>query len=582
MKVLIGPIIFFSLTVCGLLGEVPEEAQEDGVVKRIYAHLQIKDYASACDEGKAACESFPDSVLILEAYIKALANAGDELSLRNSWNRYYVLHEKAIENHDLLETMAWGIITVGSRSTSPVIRIMALLGAFFGQDSKGVDILCRNMRDQNSLIRATAVKLAGSLKDMKLQDQIKWSLHYEKNWNVRIAAVRSAGQMKIEEAKPMLLSIIGDDHSMAEEKASAIEALVALTEDVNREEVMRLAQSNRSDLRLLACELVEFLDLIRDVDLIFPLLQDHHADVRVAALRTLGLLRVSTIDGQTVPQALFRSLNDRDPKVAITAAWMLMFYEGEEGQKAMKPWLDHPIKEVRRFAAAALAASGKYGMPLMREAFQHNGDLFVRMNLAIGLIGQRILVQQACEVLGGGLKQCHERLMWDEEGAFKVLAPSDLKHDDLIPNYPETVNQQTRLEILNILAMMKYPDAQQAVRMFLQEKSWGISGVAAALLLVEGDESAVELVEKLLVDPNQKIRVQAALVLALWGNGEKAVNALMEVYEAADRDTKEKILEGLGRIGAASTIPFLVEKMQEPYPSLRIIAAGSLLQCLYH
>jgi HEAT repeat protein len=172
--------------------------------------------------------------------------------------------------------------------------------------------------------------------------------------------------------------------------------------------------------------------------------------------------------------------------------------------------------------------------------------------------------------------------MWDEEGLFKVLAPSTVKHDEIIPNYPESVNQLARLEILNVLAVMKYPHAQSAIRTFLKEKAWGITGMASVVLLTEGDEAAIELVRELLNDPDQKIRVQAALVLSLWGEGEEAISILKEAYPTADRDMKERILESFGRIGAKSSLPFLTEKLQEPYQSLRIIAAAALLQCLYH
>ena len=157
-----------------------------------------------------------------------------------------------------------------------------------------------------------------------------------------------------------------------------------------------------------------------------------------------------------------------------------------------------------------------------------------------------------------------------------------MKHDDMIPNHPEQINQITRLEVLNILAVMKYPQAQNAVRNFLQQRTWGVTGMAAALLLTEGDESAIALVEDLLKDPDKKVKMQAALILSLWGGGEKAIAVLQQGYDTADREMKERILEGVGRIGASSTIPFLVDKLREPYQSLRIIAAAALLECLYH
>jgi len=204
------------------------------------------------------------------------------------------------------------------------------------------------------------------------------------------------------------------------------------------------------------------------------------------------------------------------------------------------------------------------------------------MNLSLGLIGQRIYTDIACSILYDGLMQQKERWMWQSVGSFRVLAPSKVKHDDAIPNYPEAVNQMTRLEVLQVLALLHYPKAQQAIKNFLQERQWEISGLASALLLTEGDDDAVDLVKQLLNENDPKIRVQAALILALWGKEEEVVTLLQQAYLTADRELKGQILEGIGRVGSTSSLQFLAERLQEPYQTLRIIAAAALLECLYN
>jgi hypothetical protein len=84
------------------------------------------------------------------------------------------------------------------------------------------------------------------------------------------------------------------------------------------------------------------------------------------------------------------------------------------------------------------------------------------------------------------------------------------------------------------------------------------------------------------LDNSHHVKVQAALILALWGREESAIATLQQAYGGSDRELKEKIIEGVGRVGAKSSIPFLVEKLQEPSPTLRLLAAAALLQCLYH
>ena len=145
-------------------------------------------------------------------------------------------------------------------------------------------------------------------------------------------------------------------------------------------------------------------DLSNEADLLLPLLQDHDSEVRMAALHALGSLRIESIKNRPVSEYIIGHLEDPDYNAAITAAWALTLYDPALGQKAFKPWLVHETGDVRYLAAGALASTGKYGSDLMLEAFREN-DLFVRMNLAIGLINQRIETDAACEALYQGLIQ---------------------------------------------------------------------------------------------------------------------------------------------------------------------------------
>jgi HEAT repeat protein len=129
---------------------------------------------------------------------------------------------------------------------------------------------------------------------------------------------------------------------------------------------------------------------------------------------------------------------------------------------------------------------------------------------------------------------------------------------------------------------MRYSKAEELVKSYLQNQSWGTSGAAAATLLQEGDEEALVLVKKLLNDPDEKIRVQAALILALLGTDPSGVKVLQDAYPTLDREMKTQVLEALGHIGDLQSIPFLINVLQEPFQVLRVVAASALIQCLYH
>lgn len=574
-------------TVCFLVGVffIPLYAEvkyaDEVIVQKINAHLTINDVLSACEEAQLGLISHPDSKYIQEAYIRALARTNDDKLLWKTWKSYSTKVPEPYKDRDLLETMAWGIIATGTTSSSPVIRSIALLGAFFGQDARGVEILSKMMHDPNSYIRAVTVKLASHMHDVKLRDEVIRLFHQEKNWMVRIEVLKALGSMKVHEARPLLMNLIASNESTAEEKLASVKSLVELQDTINDKELKQLAESDRSGLRLLSCKLIEYFNLGHHTDTLTKFLTDNHPEVRIAALHALGIIRISINEHPNLHFLCTKLANEPNPQVAMMAAWLMTLNDSSLSREIFDKLLRNENSEVRHLSAAALASTGKYGITTLLAQFKKSTDPLVKMNLALGLIMQRTATDQACRTLYEGLN-LKERWMWEESGYFKVLFKSKVKHDDSLPNLPESINQITRLELLNILFIMKFPEAQNALKKFLQQKTNGITGSASALLLTEGDEEAIKMVESLLKDPDKKIKIQAALVLAIWGKGEEAITVLEQAYDEADRTTKERILEGLGRIGAPSTIPFLVEKLQEPYQTLRIIAAAALLDCLNH
>lgn len=555
---------------------------EESISKRIHSHMVIGDVSSACAEAQKGTSLYPQSKIIQESYLKALAKNNDEKGVMAQWNLYVKQYPEEANNRDLLECLAWATIGKGSTSSSPLIRVIAMLGAFFSQDAKGVTLLKQGLSDENSFLRAAAIKLASNLHDISLQDELLRLIKEEPLWDVRLAAIKAVGTLQLAEARPELEAVIVHNNTHVAEKTAAIQALILMAEEISRERIQKLVQSDRVGLRLLACEFILYFEQVDDIDLLYSLMQDRHASVRAKAFQVLGAMRIANIGDKPVDQLAIQGTLDADPLVQTTAAWVLTLSDPQKGCEIFQKLLQHKSRETRYLAAAALAATGKYGLPLIKQTFANNTDPYVKMNLALGLIGQRREIAPACNCLFTGLSSQKEKWEWRKEGQFRALCPSKVKHDDAIPNYPEAVNQLTRLEILEVLSIVKYPHAQQAIKEFLQQSNWGISGLASVLLLTEGDDNAVDHVKALLNDHDPKVKVQAALILAMWGKGEDAVQFLQESYATANRELKGQILEGIGRVGSQSSLVFLADKLQEPYQTLRIIAAAALLECLYH
>jgi HEAT repeat protein len=559
-----------------LIGSLFSSEQE--AAKRIYAHLLIHDPIAAVKEASVALKEYPSSKSVHLAYIRALAEMGNETEVLEQWSKMTSQFQDEARNRMSLEVVAWGVLNKGEHSQQMTIRLNSLLGAAFTHDVRALPLLINELRGSNAMLRTVAVKLTAMYGDGPLQTELIRMLKEEKVWYVRLEVIRAIGALRMTHLREDLKEIIGNPKTLAEEKAAAILALVSMYDSIGPGELKGMIQSNRAGLRQLACQLVAHLDLKGYISELKPLLQDSSPDVRQEAVYTLGLLNASIEFKDIEPL-----LQDLSPHVAITAGWLALVKNWDEGKAVLKKWLYDTHADLRWLAAAALSVTGKAGIEMAVEEVKGHYDPYVRANLAFGLIGQRREVKFACDSLYSAFFSEKNTLwMWNDQVPFRCLCPSVVSHIAQIPNYPHVVDQLTRLEILSVLSVMRHPKAQEAVKGYLKNESWGVSGTAAATLLEEGDEEALNLVRGLLDEPDQKVRVQAALILGLFGSDTAAVKVLQEAYGKVDREMKVYILEALGRIGDPESIPFLIDVLKEPFQMLRVVAASALIQSLYH
>jgi HEAT repeat protein len=549
----------------------------------VSAHLTLEDARSAIDEAKSGLKEMPDSKPLQVALIRALCAGGDEIEALEEWKKSEV---DLASDRTALETLAWGVLNKGEKSNQLNIRAIALLGAALTRDAKALPLIMRELRGSNAHLRSLAVTLAATFGDLPLQEELAHLLKEEKVWYVRLELLKAAGQLRMTAAKETLKLIVGHPHTLAEEKVAAIVALVNMYEAIDEEEFQSLMRSNRAGLRELSCEVISHLELEDRVDDLLVLLNDSHPSVRLSAVNALTFLLPKEVGGEAVLacREIWKHLDDRAPEVSIATARLHLIYGGKEGRDRLQKWALDGRPEWRRLATAAIATSGRAGVPLSKEILKKSPDQYMRVNLALGLIGQREEVEMACRLIAETLKENEESLlMWDsgKSPALRSLAPSEVRHIPQVPNYPIAVDQKVRLELLSVLCQMKYPKAEEAVKSFLQSHSWGITGAAAGTLLSEGDEESLDIVRMLLNDKEEKVRLQAALILTMLGRDPEAIQTLKKIYVTSDREVKIRIIEALASAHDPETIPFLLEILHEPFQMLRVVAASAIIQCLY-
>jgi HEAT repeat protein len=576
---LIFSLFFFSSV--SLIAQ-PTEQQ---ALRRLQDHLILEDATSAIEEGKKFTQLYPESHALQMAYMRALCEKGDELEAFLELKKLTSLSGGKEPDRFLYEMLAWGVLTKGETSSLMMIRLYSLLGSAFTQDARAIPVLIREMRSSNAFLRSIAVKISANYGDAPLQEEIARMLKEEKVWYVKLEVIQAAGRLRMTHVRHILKEIISNPKTLAEEKASSLIALISMYDEIEEKEFKALLHSDRAGLRELSCELVAHLEMKDNIGDIIPLLNDSSPSVRIACLNTIGLLGVKHHEGRPMMSYIQKRLYDPCPEVAITAAWLATVLNQKEGEAVLTSWIRQDVPEWKRLASAALAATGSHGKDLSLQLVKTEKDIFVQANLSLGLIGQRKEVDKASKILFSLLMEHgHDLWMWETSynPLFKSLAPSRARHVEQIPRYPQVVDQHVKLDLLSVLSIIGHPKALDVVKEFLKDHTWGVTGSAASTLLEEGDDQSLEIVRKLLEDPDEKIRIQAALILAMVGSDVAAVKTLQEAYPLVDREMKMYIIEALGHIGDASSIPFLLTILEDPFQVLRVVAASALIQCIYH
>lgn len=555
-----------------LIAQLPE----DEGVRRVQAHLLIGDPESALSEAQEMAAQYPDSLEASKTLIEALAANGLEEPALDLWNQLTKARPDLLYDRHLLEELAWGVLKKGTLSTQYGVRLAATIGVYLTKDVRAIPILLKMMRDSNAVIRSVAVQMSTSYRDAPLKDEIARLIHDEKVWMVRLEVIKAIGMLRMKELAGKLQTLVQSEKTTIEERQLAIAALLEMYDQISLQELTTLARSSRAGLRHLACSIAAHFQMKEAKGEIIRLMQDTHPAVKIAALNAYALCyrEKGKSDVLTGP------LGDSDPAVAITASWAAFLSDPQLGEVHLAKWLTDSLPENRRMAAAALAAVGGRGVALSIKTLRESSDPYVKANVALGLLGQRMEVKGCCDMIYDFLQS--EKRMWmidtKPNPLFQILAPSQVRHKDQIPNYPEAIDQMTRLNLVSLLALVEDPRALPALKTFLQRKAWGISGVAAATLIQEGDEAALEMVRQLLDDNEANVRMQACLVLAMFGKDESVLRELQGAYATADHENKLHILEAIGKVGNAQSYSFLAGVLREPFPILRVAAAAALIQ----
>ncbi len=541
-------------------------------VKRIESLLAIGDVMQAKQELLPLLENDPDNIALQRLEVISFARSNDILALLKAYTRYRD-HAQGASDTALLEDVAWAIIHKASTSSNPIIRSEAFISAFMANDARGMDICKMAMHDTSSEMRLLALTLASRARDETLSESALDAILNDSSLQIRLQAISTVGTMRYQPAAIALRTILEAQSSDTHEKRAAASALANINNHIDNELNEKLAKSDRAYERVLACELM--LNAGKKNPILITLMNDASFDVRLAAVEcatTLGLYPPKDI--------LEALLAHKDVKTQILANWLAlrMGYHVERSISNLKSFLLLPDRQMRLFAAGAISHTGSH-IEHFTDMYMQQEDPLVRMNLALGAIWNRHDVMRAANQLLASMNN-KDRLSWQGVGLLSFIGPTTLSHDSGYIRLPESEDLALRLELYSMLATIENISITEPLKAFLQERTWGISAKSACLMMQE-DLICLDEIRKLLQEDNKEIALQAAFILAHNAQDEEALKVLETSFNKAIRPMKEYILFAIGSIGSKKSLPFLVEVLNEPFESLRVQAARSILLCLY-
>ena len=572
-------LIFFTLSISSFL--FCENQTTLACQKRIKNHLLIHDYATALSDLKIFLAQHPQSQQLHELMIRTLSKSARGVEAYRFYIQTIKLFPSLEKDLNLIEMVCWAILEQSLESSQYNTSITSLIGVSLTHDAKAVKILEKTMQSSRPYLRMLSVKIASEYGDESLRKKIVELFNKEQVFYVKEELIRALGRLKIHESKDLLENILIDKRSMLSEKALAAEALIYFNHHLTSSQLQTLISSQRMGLRFFAAQVIGYFGGNENVDLLKPLLSDNSYDVKIAALNALLTTR---IEDKSILSKVEELLEDSSEDVVIASARLLSFFDLEKALDILEGKIYSHDPQIKLQAAVALASGPIKARERAFKILTECSDPYVKLNLATTLLGFEKDEGRLCEEIAIFLSKNKEKIAprGSNNPSISFIAKSDARHIPQIPHYPEALDQNTRLSLLNQLAIFRYGKTEVFIKKYLKEASFGITFAASKTLIEEGPIESAQIIKELLSDPDEMIQIQAALVLALIGADPEATKVLEKAFHKVDKQFKITICEALGHLGSRSSIPFLTSLLDDPFNMMRTIAAASIIQCIYH
>jgi HEAT repeat protein len=386
---------------------------------------------------------------------------------------------------------------------------------------------------------------------------------------VRVAAAEALRSLKVKEAGPLGISLLGhEDAGLRREAALLVGETVGPSA---LRELSGLLRDPDGQTREAVASLLENWKSRETVEAVDPALGDLDSEIRKTALTLLG-----SLGGAGTAERIGGRLEDPDPQVQNSAAWALVSVQSPD----LAPWLRKLLKNkealIRSRALERLwQGEGTAAADLVVELLSDPEEDVRRTAVEIlGMAGR----EKDLAALALALADPAESVSRAAKGALsrRFDRPDRAKILELLPG----ATPETRERALRDLPLPGLERSVEEIAGSLAQQSFSVWRQAFVELGRRGPESSVaeDVLLAILEKPEFQVRDWAVEFLALAGRSRsiRSLRALLSNPDASVRGSAAVSLAALGDLDSAEAIAKLLEGPEDEGRHLACRALGML------
>lgn len=518
--------------------------------------LYLNDVKEAFNMSKKALILFPRDPILSKQHIECLAKNGQIMDAIELLRTTHILQKKDHTYHELISMICKSILA----QSFPISTIENYINHSIidHQDNDSVKKVCRGLLSDNLYIKLQSIKLAQQFPDYCVKKLLLKIFATEDRFFLIEAFLDTFVNLELEEAVPFILKKINNNAYTTEQKMSFIRGLAYLNFEEEAKKSLQHEDEGYRDCFLLS--LLERKICVPKISSITPFLKSSNVCVQFHALALIA----QYYSGTTLP------LNDSDhPYLQMVVVWQRALQGDLEAAEKLFSYSMHQFSEIRYFSAHLLSKIDKKLIKKYGEKLLNSADPLLKV------IGAKTLIENQCSS-DTCYQVIHQFLLTNttpiqREGLFHPIF-SHMSTSKTSNFYGEIEDLTIRWSLYLLLGDYKNKDKGEILKRFIA--------------MYKSEHAKLFIFSHMLDDPEVSInkgpyevlhRAHQELVI---GNEKKAFKLLSSGYPIMKAFEKNLVIQIMSYIRLPEAIEFLLERLEDPFISIKVHAASSLIKSL--